>query len=191
MNPREPYTRQLYELIYSAYLLFTLLIFGLVSSWGLADNLEHYRLGPDDILSITVFGEPELSLKNTRVATNGRISFPLLGQILVEGLTVMQLEAKLTGLLADGYLRRPRVIIAVTEYRLVYVNGEVKRPGGYSYRDGLTVRKAVTLAGGFTERASPKKITLIREDGLDRPQKVDLNDRLHPGDIITVGESFF
>ncbi|MCP4407260.1 MAG: polysaccharide export protein [Gammaproteobacteria bacterium] len=191
MNRREAYTCPLCDLLSGAYLLFTLLVLVLPSSQLLADNLERYRLGPDDILSITVFGEPELSLKNTRVATNGRISFPLLGQIPVEGLTVTELEAELIRRLADGYLRRPRVIVAITEYRLVYVNGEVKQPGGYSYRVGLTVHKAVTLAGGFTERASPKKITLIRENEGDKPQNVDLSDHLRPGDIITVGESFF
>jgi polysaccharide export outer membrane protein len=191
MNPVEPYTHPLYGVISSTCLLLTILLFELANYQALADNLEHYRLGPDDIISITVFEEPDLSLKNTRVATNGRISFPLLGQILVEGLTVMELEAELTRRLADGYLRRPKVTVAVNEYRLVYVNGEVKRPGGFSYRDGLTVRKAVTLAGGFTERASPNKITLIRENELGRSKKVYLNDRLRPGDIITVGESFF
>ena len=109
----------------------------------------------------------------------------------MEGLTVLEVEAELTRRLADGYLRTPRVTVAVTEYRLVYVNGEVNRPGGYSYRNGLTVHKAVILAGGFSERASLNKITLIREYEFKIPKKVDLNDRLRPGDIITVGESFF
>jgi polysaccharide export outer membrane protein len=191
MNPREPNIRLLHGIVSGLYLLLTLLLFGLAGSRSLGDEARPYRLGPGDILSITVFEEPELSLEDARVAINGRVSFPLLGQIPVEGLTAMELEDELTRRLADGYLRRPRVIVAITEYRLVYVNGEVNKPGGYNYRDGLTVRKAVTLAGGFTERASPRKITLIRENGHEHPEKVDLNDRLYPGDIVTVGESFF
>lgn len=196
MSPREPYSCPLYGVktgmdMLLPLLLIALLVFIPSGLKVLADAREHYRLAPDDILSITVFDEPELSLKDTRVATNGSISFPLIGQVQVEGLTVLELEAELTRRLADGYLRTPRVTVAVTEYRLIYVNGEVKRPGGYSYRKGLTVRKAVTLAGGFSERASPKKITLIRENELVRSKNVDLNERVRPGDIITVGESFF
>lgn len=191
MNPGEYNTHPCIGAFCGRYPLFILAVIGLAVAPVLADKLDQYRLGPDDILSITVFGEPDLSLKDSRVAANGRISFPLLGQIPVEGLTITELEAELTRRLADGYLRTPRVTVIINEYRLVYVNGEVKRAGGYSYRDGLTVRKAVTLAGGFTERASPGKITLIREDGHESPQSVDLNDRLRPGDIITVGESFF
>lgn len=191
MNPLKRNARSCIGTLSCRYLLFILALGGLMEASVVADKLDHYRLGPDDMLSITVFGEPELSLKDTRIGANGRISFPLLGQIPVEGLTVIELEAELTRRLADGYLRRPRVTVSINEYRLVYVNGEVNRPGGYSYRDGLTVRKAVTLAGGFTERASPGKITLIRENEHENPHKVDLNDRLHPGDIITVEESFF
>jgi polysaccharide export outer membrane protein len=191
MNPGESNTHPCIGALCGRYPLFILAVIGLAVAPLWADELDQYRLGPDDILSITVFGEPDLNLKDSRVAANGRISFPLLGQILVKGLTITELEAELTRRLADGYLRRPRVTVTINEYRLVYVNGEVKRAGGYSYRDGLTVRKAVTLAGGFTERASPGKITLIREDGHESPQRVDLNDRLRPGDIITVGESFF
>lgn len=191
MNPGESNTRPCVGALSGRYLLFILAVIRVAVVPVVADVLDHYRLGPDDILSITVFGEPELSLKDTRVAANGRISFPLLGQIPVEDLTLTELEAELTRRLADGYLRRPKVTVSVSEYRLIYVNGEVKRPGGYSYRNGLTVRKAITLAGGFTERASPRKITLIREDQQGSPHNVDLNDRLHPGDIITIGESFF
>ncbi len=191
MSQRETNVHFCFEVMTTVYLLPLLLILVLPSSKVAADNLEGYRLGPDDILSITVFGEPELTLNDVRVAIDGSISYPLLGQIRVGGLTVLEVEAELIRHLADGYLRTPRVTVAVTEYRLVYVNGEVKKPGGYSYRNGLTVHKAVTLAGGFSERASQNKITLIRENEPGLPKRVDLYDRLRPGDIITVGESFF
>lgn len=195
MNLRESTSRPLYGATANAnllpYLLSALLVYTLISLKASADGLEHYRLAADDVLSITVFGEPELTLNDARVAFDGSISFPLLGQIQVGGLTVGEVEAELSRRLADGYLRTPRVTVAITEYRLVYVNGEVKKPGGYSYRNGLTVHKAVTLAGGFTERASLRKITLIRENETGLPKKVNLSDRLRPGDIIIVGESFF
>ena len=95
-------------------------------------------------------------------------------------------------MLADGYLKHPRVTVSISTYRQFYVHGEVKKPGGYNYLDGLTVQKAVALAGGFTERASESKITLQREKDPDNPmEKAKLNERVYPGDIITVGESFF
>ena len=64
--------------------------------------------------------------------------------------------------------------------------------GGFQYAPGLTVRKAISIAGGFKERASKEKIFIIREDDpTQTPKKVDLNASVNPGDIITVEESFF
>ena len=66
------------------------------------------------------------------------------------------------------------------------------RPGGYTFVDGLTVAKAVALAGGYTVRASESRITLVRESDPDNPlDSVGVNSAIQPGDIITVGESFF
>jgi len=82
--------------------------------------------------------------------------------------------------------------VQIDEYRPFYVNGMVEKPGGYPYQPGLTVRKAASLAGGFRERASLSKIYIIREeDPAQRPQKVELNTPVGPGDILTVEESFF
>ncbi len=164
-----------------------------------------YKLSTGDVLSISVFDEPDLSLDEVRVATTGVISFPLLGEVKVVGLTATQVEQQLKKMLLDGYLKHPKVTVSIKEYRLFYVHGEVKSPGGYNYQDGLTVRKAVVLAGGFTERASKEKITLVTENdvaasrgaegsanSLDKGMtKVDLNHPVRPGDVITVGESFF
>ncbi|MGD8914101.1 MAG: SLBB domain-containing protein, partial [Candidatus Thiodiazotropha sp.] len=69
--------------------------------------------------------------------------------------------------------------------------GEVKNPGGYGYRDGLTVHKAVSLAGGFSERANKNKISITHEDSNDEVEGVKLNDQVRPGDVINVKESFF
>ena len=88
-------------------------------------------------------------------------------------------------------MKKPVVTVSMLEYRLFYVNGEVKNPGGYNYVDGLTVQKAVALAGGFTERASKSKIQLERESNPGESINVGLNVRVNPGDIITVEESFF
>jgi polysaccharide export outer membrane protein len=157
----------------------------------MADELDTYRLAADDLVSITVFGEPDLSLDKVRIATNGRISMPLIGQIEVAGLTASQVEKKVAALLADGYLKKPGVTVSIAEYRLFYITGEVKKPGGYSYRDGLTVHKAVTLAGGFSERANANKISITHEESNKEVKGVKLTDPVRPGDVINVKESFF
>ena len=174
-----------------SYLILLILVSGILSQAAHAD-LENYHLAADDTISITVYDEPDLSLKKTRVATNGTIAVPLLGQIKVSGLTIAEVESELSALFADGYLKKPAITVSIDEYRFFYINGEVKKPGGYSYRDGLTVHKAVTLAGGFTERAAKKSITLTHEKSPEKSSTgVKLTDHIRPGDIITIKESFF
>jgi polysaccharide export outer membrane protein len=155
-------------------------------------HAKEYHLGAGDLLSIVVFGEEDLTLKEIRVSTKGSISFPLLGDISVQDLTTQQLEKLLTNRLLDGYLKKPEVSVSVLEYRPFYVHGEVKKPGGYPYTSDLTVEKAIVLAGGLTERASKGKITILREDNpKERAISVGLNAVVNPGDVVTVGESFF
>ena len=166
-----------------------LLLLSLVGNLSAA-SLESYKLAANDQISVTVFGEPDLSLPKVRIAPNGTISMPLLGQIRVSGLTAAQVEEKITALLADGYLKKPGVTVSIAEYRLFYVSGEVRKPGGYGYRDGLTVQKAVSLAGGFSERADRDGITITHE-GSTTPTDAGLTDRIRPGDVINVKESFF
>ena len=156
-----------------------------------AESLDKYSLSADDQISITVFGEPDLSLKKVRIATNGSISVPLIGQVQVQGMTAVELEEKLSQLFADGYLKKPAITVSIVEYRQFYINGEVKKPGGYSYRDGLTIERAVALAGGFSERASKEKITIAHEANKDKVIRVELTTPIQPGDVITVQESFF
>ncbi len=152
---------------------------------------KDYRIAPEDVLSVSVFDEPDLSVEEARVSVNGTISLPLIGPIHVAGMTTRQVAAKIRELLADGYLKNPRVGVSVVEYRFVYVSGAVKQPGGYNYQDGLTVQRAIVLAGGLDERASEDKITITHEGDEDHPVRVDMNDLVRPGDVIHVGESFF
>ena len=123
------------------------------------EQSEDYRIAPGDVISILVFGEDDLSLNNINVAHNGTISFPLLGEVDVQDLTTGQIEQRFEKLLSNGYLKNPRITVSVQQYRLFYIVGEVNSPGGYSYRHGLTVQKAIALAGDLTHRASLDKIT--------------------------------
>jgi polysaccharide export outer membrane protein len=155
-------------------------------------GFEEYRIGAGDLLSVKVFGEDDLNLEKVRVGSNGSISFPLLGAVSVLGITAGELESRLTKMLLDGYMKKPKVTVSILEYRMFFVEGEVNEPGGYMYVDGLTVQKGIVLAGGLTERASKKKIKLIREKHPDEPlESVGLNLSVNPGDIIIVGVSFF
>lgn len=153
---------------------------------------ERYRLGSGDVISIRVFGEEELSFDRIRLSDAATVPFPLLGEISAEGLTPKELEALVTDRLLDGYLVKPRVTVSVLEYRDFFVNGEVSNPGGYAFQPGMTVRRAIALAGGKTDRASRRNMYVISEGepGKDA-REVDLDDQLNPGDILTIEESFF
>ena len=151
-----------------------------------------YRIDTGDRVSITVYREPDLSVGGVRVKADGTISYPLLGDLRVTGLSSQELQDLISTKLLDGYLKKPNITVNIDSYRLYYIKGEVGRPGGYSFVDGLTVAKAVALAGGYTARASEGKISLVRESDPENPlESVGVNTTIRPGDIITVGESFF
>ncbi|MDA9298494.1 polysaccharide export protein [Pseudomonadales bacterium] len=167
-------------------------IFFMLPSSGLAaESLSGYRLGSGDLIQIQVFDEEGLSMQ-VRLSDAATVSYPFLGEVRVAGNTVSQLEAKIVSGLKGDYLVDPKVNVAVVEYRSFYINGEVKAPGGYAFQPGLTLRKAVALAGGFTERASKTKMNLLADDVVDGQQRqVGIDEPLKPGDIITVKQSFF
>ena len=85
------------------------------------------------------------------------------------------------------------------EYRPFYVTGEVKKPGSYSFHPGLTVERAISIAGGLTERASKNRIYVVRdqvndyaiESEIDDKEKAKLADVVRPGDVITIEQGFF
>ena len=155
-------------------------------------DASDYRVDTGDRVSIIVYQEPDLSVTGVRVKANGTISYPLVGDLHVSGLTSQQVHDLVKQRLLDGYLKKPNVTVSIDSYRLYFIKGEVRRPGGYSFVDGLTVAKAVALAGGYTVRASQSSISLVRESNPDNPlESVGSNTPIHPGDIITVGESFF
>jgi len=170
----------------------------LSSSFLLADSSQ-YRLGAGDLIEISVYDEPDLSLE-VRIGLSGKISFPLLGDINVAGSSPKDIENHLLERLKGPYLIDPSVTVSIVEYRPFYVTGEVEKPGSYAFHPGLTVDKAVSVAGGFTERASKGKIYVIHDnsgassDEMRKKSKrslVKLYDVVQPGDVITVEQSFF
>ena len=149
-----------------------------------------YKLGPSDLIKIHVFGEEELSLE-VRLTDAGTFTYPFLGEVDSRGLTISNLKDRLTAGLKGDFLINPKVTVTILEYRSFFINGEVKKPGGYPFLPGLTVRKAIALAGGFTERAAKKNIRVIHDDASSSEEKLNLAAEVLPGDIITVADSFF
>ncbi len=151
-----------------------------------------YTLNAGDSIRIYVYGEPDLTFEDLLVGQNGRIPYPFLGELKVEGKTAAQVQEQITNGLKPDYLIDPRISVSIVKYRPFFVNGEVNRPGGLDFQPGLTLRKAISLAGGFTERANKKQVLVISDADPNREeQKVGLDYEVQPGDIFTVEDTFF
>jgi len=151
---------------------------------------SNYKLGAGDTIRINVYNEEDLSMEYL-VSSSGQIEYPYLGKLKVLGQTAEQLQQTITQGLEDDYLIDPKVSVNVVQYRMIYVNGEVAKPGGYNFQPGLTVEKAIALAGGFTERASTKGIRITPSSGGEELSRLPLTYKVSPGDIIIVKASFF
>ena len=124
---------------------------------GIAGNLKtprDYKVGPEDLLDISVYGQKELQ-RFVRVNGSGDITMPLIGLVQIAGLTPQQVESRLQELYGTNYLRNPQVSVFVKEYRhqQVAVTGAVKKPGGYEMIGPRTLLEMLALAGGLEEKA--------------------------------------
>ncbi len=257
------------KIIYSILIVLTCLNFA---------HSQDYRVGEGDVLKITVYEHQDLTTV-ARVSGDGKILFPLIGEVKVEGLTTSEIAKKIASLLADGYIVNPQVTVFIQEYRsqkaiimgevnepglyelqgdtsfleliskaggltkeagdkaiikrkkgnetsvitidlkrlveegdtsldinivdgdsiyipktgVFYVTGEVKKPDAYKYEKGTTVIKAITMAGGFTDKAAAGRVKIIRKiDGKEIVlEKVKMDEVVLPDDVIVVPESFF
>jgi len=152
-----------------------------------------YRFGAGDRLRITVYGETSLTGEYA-VTSGGFISFPLIGDVEAGNRTRSEIQANIHDRLAAGYMHDPRVAVEIVDFRNFYVLGEVNKPGEYPYRPSLSLEQAIATAGGFTYRASQKKI-LVRHNNEDTYQQVKNDSNtpllLQPGDTVKVSERFF
>jgi protein involved in polysaccharide export with SLBB domain len=165
------------------------LSFVLMTGAGLASpSHQSYRLGPNDVVRIQVYGEEDLTVES-KIDGDGNINFPLLGVVPVAGKTLQELQEYLTTRLVGGYVRMPRVTAYVFKYRNFYVSGEVKVPGGYPYEEGLSVQKAITMAGGLTEKAERGEVRILRSvNGQEETLPVKFDTFVFPDDTIVVAE---
>ncbi|WP_331344904.1 XrtA/PEP-CTERM system exopolysaccharide export protein [Cellvibrio sp. UBA7661] len=199
--------------VISVFLLFSVLV-GCSSNRAVqlpaaadAAVLAEYKIGVGDALSINVWRNPELSL-SVPVRPDGKISMPLIGDVLAADLTTEQLSKNITESLTT-FIRSPQVTVIVANpsssdfQRRVRITGAVANPQSIPYREGMTVLDLVLLAGGTNQFASANKAKLYRKVGGELkvyPIKLDdlinegdvaTNYALQPSDIVTVPERNF
>jgi len=170
-------------------LFFTVMLVCEAMGAEIPNQRDIYRIGPNDVIRIQVFGEEELSLER-KVEGDGKIDYPLLGAVPVEGKTVQDLQQYLTSHLASGYLRHPKVSISIVRHRNFYVSGEVKAPGGFPYEEGLTLQKALAMSGGLTEKSDKTEILVRRGNGKAAASlRLEQDALILPDDLIVVGQA--
>lgn len=164
---------------------------------GFGESIEDYRIGRQDLLEVQVFGVDELD-QTVRVADDGSITMPLLGRLVVGGLTKTEVEQLIARLLRERYVHDPQVTVFVKEFesRRVAVSGAVRSPGTYEMLGRKTLLEMISMAGGLDEDEAGGKIIVFRPtpDGTHR-MSVDLEQLVYgadpslnlavaPGDII-------
>jgi polysaccharide export outer membrane protein len=163
-----------------------------------ADVPPSYQIGPNDVLSIYVWKEPELS-RDVTVTPDGKIAFPLIGEVVAEGKNVIELKQIITEKL-QKFVTAPEVTVIVKESRsrIIYAIGKVAKPGPYPLAPDMTVIQALAAAGGFAEWADTKHVLIIRREGGKETQfkfnyngytsgdNLRQNILLRPGDTIVV-----
>lgn len=150
-----------------------------------------YTLDSGDVVRISVFNQPDLS-GEYMLDGDGRFSMPLVGSVEAAGLTPAELEAVLVDLYKPDYLVNPRIFIQVMNYRPYYLIGEVRGTGAFPYKAGMTYLTAIANAGGFTYRAKKDHVLVIRADDPEQKEiKLDVEEKVQPGDIIRIEERLF
>ncbi len=157
-----------------------------------------YRIGRQDLLEIRVFDVKDLN-QTVRVGDDGSISMPLIGQLLVNGLTKTALERKIATLLEERYVRDPQVTVFVKDYesKRVAVSGAVKRPGSYEMLGRKTLLEMLSMAGGL-DKDLGKQIIIFRgkEDGSTERIASDLERLVYEADpalnvIVEAGDIIY
>ncbi len=159
---------------------------------------DDYRIGPQDVLRIDVWKEPEIT-RTIPVRPDGKISLPLLNDVQAVGLTAMQLAGNIRDALTK-FITNPQVTVTVSEInsRRVFVTGEVAHVGALGLLPGMTILQALSSTGGFTQFAKTTKIYVLRAEG-GKQVKLPFNYKqaikgdhpesdflLQPGDVIVV-----
>jgi polysaccharide biosynthesis/export protein len=156
----------------------TLFVISAGTTWA-----EEYTLGSGDVLNISVYGYEELHV-TVIVRTDGKIAFPLIGEVQVAGLSPGALTAALTSSLSE-YVKNPKVTINIEKYRTtrVYVLGTVAKPGMHEIQKQHNLLDAIGIAGGFTRDTAKKNVFIIHKANPNQVTKVNLLNLLERGDL--------
>lgn len=147
-----------------------------------------YALDTGDVVRVTVYGEPEMT-KSYQVDDGGALSLPLIGAVTVRGLTTQMAAAEITAALADGFIREPSVAVEIEQYRPFFIQGAVVTDGQFTYVYGMTVRAAISTAGGFSDTADRTRAIVYRRQGNEMVKgTVGLDFPIYPGDTIVISE---
>jgi len=165
---------------------------------GVPVDQEKYQLGPEDVVEVSVWKEPELT-KQLVVRPDGKVSYPLIGDIPAAGRTIKELQEdvskRLEKFVTDASVS---VILLKAQHYKIYVTGKVNRPGEFLVGRPTTVMQAIAMAGGLTPFASPSSIAILRKgagqdelfpfdyNSVSRGQLLSQDRILMPGDVVVV-----
>ena len=163
-----------------------------------------YVLASGDTLDLMVYREPDLGMRS-KIARDGRVQLPLLGEVKVAGMSVRDAQEHIRKLYDADYLVDPQIYLNIASYtqRKITVIGQVSRPGSYELQgnESLGILEAIGMAGGFTRIADTKNVVVKRRTG-EKVETIKVNTKrlespeggsfqVLPGDILTVGESWY
>ncbi|MDE8347636.1 MAG: polysaccharide export protein [Acidocella sp.] len=151
-----------------------------------------YRLGTGDKINLRIYDQPQLS-GDYSVDDSGMIDVPMIGLVRAAGRSVDQMAAGVAhALMVNKLILRPSVAAEIVTYRPFYIMGEVNAPGPYPFRPDMTVLTAISIAGGFTDRAETGYVGVTRDLGQGPAlYRAALFALAQPGDVITVFERRF
>jgi polysaccharide biosynthesis/export protein len=145
-------------------------------------STDDYQLGPEDVLEVLVWKNADLS-KVVTVRPDGKISLPLIGDVQAAGFTAVQVQDEITKRLTVFYQEPPQVSLIVQQANsyVIFIMGQVERPGQYTVKRGTTFLQAIALAGGFTPFAATNDILILRNSSGDAQQRAA---KIRYGDIL-------
>jgi polysaccharide biosynthesis/export protein len=146
----------------------------------------NYQVGPEDEISITVWDNPDLS-RRMRINLEGKVSFPLIGEVQVAGLSPLEIEKRIRDMLADGYLVNPQVSVQVAEYRSqkIFIIGEVNSPGAYPLTRKTLLVEVIAMAGGVKQEAD-HEIMIVRPKKSKSIDRALLPDEADPSELVKI-----
>jgi polysaccharide export outer membrane protein len=160
-------------------------------------------LTANDLISVKVFQEDDLTT-SCRIAADGTVSLPLIGQVKVAGQSALDVARQIARLLDARFVVNPQVTVSVASFahRRFTMLGQIAKAGAYNlqFQESIDLLEAIGIAGGYTRMANPRKITVKRREG-QRDILIEVNGkelasggkgfRVLPGDTVTIGERLF